>query len=105
MNEPQHQPDERAKKTRKIEIDASEEVSQGVYTNLAISHFNSEEFVLDFVYAQPQSSKGKVRSRVILHPKNVNRLIEMLIQNMEEYEEKYGSIEEGGSSGISLSIN
>ncbi|MBT5855637.1 DUF3467 domain-containing protein [bacterium] len=90
---------------RKIQIDASPEVAQGVYANLTVSHFNGEEFVMDFVYAQPQSSKGQVRSRVIMHPRNVALLTNMLIKNLESYDEQYGSDDNDPSSGISLSFN
>lgn len=93
-------------KEKTIKIDISDELSQGDYVNLAISNFNQEEFVLDFVYVQPSGQKGKVLSRVILSPRNAKRLAEMLARNVVDYEKKLGPIVEGGNfPGINLSIN
>jgi len=97
-------PNNEEEKTIKIDVD--EEISQGAYANLAISNFNQEEFILDFVFVQPHSNKGKALSRIILSPRNAKRLAEMLTRNVGEYEKKLGPIVEGGNfPGINLSIN
>jgi hypothetical protein len=51
-----------------INIELSEEIAQGVYSNLAIITHSSSEFVLDFVRIMPGLPKAKVKSRVILTP-------------------------------------
>ena len=82
------------------------EVSQGVYTNFTISNFSSEEFILDFAYLQPQQPKGKIRSRVIMSPKNAKRLAALLTQNISNYEKKYGLISDAPHlSGIQMNFN
>jgi hypothetical protein len=89
-----------------ISIDVDDAISQGAYANLAISNFNQEEFILDFVFVQPNGNKGKALSRIILSPRNAKRLAEMLIRNVSDYEKKLGPIVEGGNfPGINLSIN
>ena len=93
---------------KNIQIECDEKVAQGFYSNLAMSNFSTEEFILDFVFLQPQVPKGKIQSRVILSPKNAKRLCKMLMNNIEEFEKKCGPInDEPGSSGsgIQFSIN
>lgn len=99
--EPKKLPEE---KTIKVDID--DETSQGVYSNLAISNFSKEEFVLDFVFIQPQVAKGKIRSRVVMSPRNAKRLAQMLMRNVEEYEKNMGSMGDNNQfPGINLSVN
>lgn len=89
-----------------IKIDISDDMSHGSYVNLAISNYNQEEFVLDFVFVQPHGQKGQVLSRVVLSPRNAKRLAEMLSRNVLDYEQKLGPINEGGNfPGINLSVN
>lgn len=89
-----------------IQVDLDEETAQGIYSNLTISTFSSEEFVLDFAFLQPSMGKGKIRSRIILNPRNVKRLTRMLAANVEEYENKFGLISEDDNlPGIRLSFN
>ena len=52
----------------KIDIHLSEEVAQGVYSNLAIITHSHAEFVVDFVSLLPGIPKGNVRSRFIMTP-------------------------------------
>ena len=51
----------------KINIELSEEVSQGTYSNLAIITHSASEFILDFVRIMPGTPKAQVKSRII-HP-------------------------------------
>jgi len=57
-----------------------------------MSNFNSEEFVLDFIFMQPHTNKGNIRCRAILSPKNVKRLARVLQENIDEYEKKFGNL-------------
>lgn len=89
-----------------IQIDIDNETAQGTYSNLALSNFSKEEFILDFAFIQPNIKKGKIRSRIILTPKNAKRLMIMLKKNIKEYEEKSGPItDEKSLPGINLSFN
>ena len=51
-----------------INIEISEEVSEGEYANLAIITHSQAEFVIDFVNVMPGTPKSKVKSRIILTP-------------------------------------
>ena len=80
------------KEEKKVEIRCSDQIANGVYANLGIANYNQEEFVLDFVFLQPHSQTGEIRSRVILHPNHAKRLVQMLSKNLENYESEYGEV-------------
>ena len=98
--------DEPGKFQASIQLDMDEQTAQGIYSNLAISNYTREEFILDFAFMQPQAPKGKVRSRILLSPRNLKRLAILLQGNVEDYEKKFGSItDDPQMPGIKLSIN
>lgn len=55
---------------QQIQIQLDEQIAQGIYSNLILISPNETEFVLDFVYVNPMQPQAKVRSRIILNPKN-----------------------------------
>jgi len=77
---------------QKIDIHLSEEVAQGVYSNLAIITHSHAEFILDFVALMPGLPKGSVRSRIIMTPQNAKRLLFALQDNVQKFEQKNGKI-------------
>ncbi len=79
------------KKQIKIEID--EQTAGGIYVNLALISHTQTEFVMDFLFLQPQTPKAKVRSRIITSPSHAKRLLLALQDNLKKYEEKFGKIE------------
>ncbi|NIQ95133.1 MAG: DUF3467 domain-containing protein [Desulfuromonadales bacterium] len=87
--------EEKKKEAGKLEIQIDDEVAQGDYANMAVVDHSDAEFVLDFIFVQPQVPKGKVRSRVVLAPRNAKRLLMVLQDNVARYEEKFGTIEPG----------
>ena len=76
-----------------MEIHLDEETAQGVYINMAAVNHTGSEFVIDFIFAQPQPPRAKVRSRIITSPAHVKRLIAALQDNLQRYEKSYGSID------------
>lgn len=81
-----------------IDIELSEDVAQGHYSNLAIIAHSSSEFVIDFAAVLPGVPKAKVRSRVILTPEHAKRLLLSLQDNISRYETNVGKIEIAQSS-------
>ena len=75
-----------------LNIELSEEVAEGVYSNLAIITHSSSEFVIDFVRVMPGVPKAKVKSRIILTPEHARRLLTALEDNMEKFEAINGNI-------------
>ncbi len=77
-----------------LNIELSEAIADGVYSNLAIITHNPTEFVLDFVQIIPNVPKAKVKSRVILSPQHAKRLLRALTENVGKYESQFGNIKE-----------
>jgi len=83
---------ENKKKDNQVNIELSEEVASGVYSNLAIITHSPSEFVADFVQLMPGAPKGKVRSRIIMTPQNAKRLMKAMQDNIAKYEQTFGGI-------------
>jgi hypothetical protein len=80
-----------------LNIELSEEVAQGTYSNLAIITHSPSEFVVDFVRVVPGVPKAQVKSRIILTPEHAKRLMKALQDNLQKYENMYGTIQiQGG---------
>jgi len=84
--------DENSKPTE-LDIELSEDIAQGVYSNLAIISHSTSEFVLDFARIVPGISKAQVKSRIILTPEHTKRLLMSLQENVSRYESMVGRIE------------
>ena len=82
------------KKKDGLNIELSEEVAQGSYSNLAIINHSPSEFVLDFIQMMPGVSKAKVKSRIILTPQHAKRLMKALNDNVSKYEDQHGEIQD-----------
>jgi hypothetical protein len=83
-------PEEIKKQEIKIEID--EQTSNGTYSNLALIAHSQTEFIIDFIFAQPQNAKAKVRSRIITSPLHAKKFMQALKDNIAKYEMKFGPI-------------
>lgn len=83
------------KKENHLNIELTDEVASGLYSNLAVITHSNNEFVADFIQLMPGMPKGKVRSRIIMTPQNAKRLMFALQENITKYEQNFGYIEEG----------
>jgi hypothetical protein len=77
-----------------LNIELTEEMSEGVYSNLAIITHSTAEFVLDFINVMPNAPKAKVKSRVILAPQHAKRLMKALVENVKKFEQVHGAIKD-----------
>ena len=80
------------KQQNNIQIELTDDVAQGIYSNLAVIAHSSSEFVVDFVRMMPGVPKAKVKSRIILTPEHAKRLMLALIDNVKKYESQFGGI-------------
>ena len=71
---------------QEINIELSEEIAEGIYSNLAIISHSHSEFVIDFVRLMPNLPKAKVKSRIVLTPQHAKRLMMALGDNIKKYE-------------------
>lgn len=88
-----------------IDIELTEEVAEGTYSNLAIITHSQAEFILDFVRILPGIPKGKVKSRIIMTPQHAKRLLFALGENMQKFEASFGEVDldaGGGSNGFPI---
>lgn len=90
--------EENKKSKNKLNIELSDEVAAGIYSNLAVINHSVSEFFIDFIQLMPNVPKAKVRSRIILSPEHAKRLLLALKNNIETYEKNYGKIKDINSS-------
>lgn len=76
-----------------LNIELSEDVADGIYSNLAIISHSQSEFVVDFIRVLPNVPKAKVKSRIILTPEHAKRLAQALVDNVKKYENQFGKID------------
>ncbi len=88
-----------SKNQSQFNIELSEEVSEGVYSNLAVITHSPAEFVIDFIRIMPGVPKSKVKSRIILTPEHAKRFVAALSDNISKYEAVHGPIREVKGSG------
>jgi hypothetical protein len=77
-------------KTQQIQINTTDEISRGRYSNLMLVSHSPEEFILDWLLNSPNGPH--LVSRIILSPGNVKRAIEALTINLKQYEDKFGAV-------------
>ena len=82
------------KQKNQINIELTDEVAGGIYSNLAIITHSPTEFVLDFVSLMPGSPKAKVKSRIVMTPQHAKRLYKALAENINKYESQFGAIKD-----------
>ena len=77
-----------------LNIELTEEIAEGIYSNLAIINHSPSEFVVDFIQMMPGITKAKVKSRVILTPQHAKRLMKALVDNISKFENQHGEIKD-----------
>ncbi|NLO91981.1 MAG: DUF3467 domain-containing protein [Elusimicrobia bacterium] len=75
-----------------LQVEMDEATSQGQYANLAGIAHNETEFVIDFLFMQPNQPKARLRSRIISSPIHAKRFLAALSENIRKYEERFGII-------------
>ncbi|MCQ2229902.1 MAG: DUF3467 domain-containing protein [Bacteroidales bacterium] len=89
---------------QKLNINLTEEVAEGVYSNLAIITHSSSEFVLDFVRVMPGVQKANVKARIILTPEHAKRLLNALKENVDKYEMEHGRVSTGTKVPVGFNV-
>jgi hypothetical protein len=90
---------------KKLNIELTEEIADGIYSNLAIITHSNAEFVIDFIRIMPGMPKAKVKSRILLTPQHAKRLLNALDENIKKYELNNGKISQDvGFEGIPINF-
>jgi hypothetical protein len=82
-----------------IQVQVDAQHATGVYANLMMITHRKEEFVLDFLFVQPQRTPqgqaiANLRSRVITTPEHMKRILKAMEENIGRYEQSFGVIQE-----------
>jgi len=83
-------------KDNQINIELSEEMAGGIYSNLSVITHSQSEFIVDFVQMMPGVPKAKVKSRIVLTPDNAKKLMQALADNVKKFEQVNGPIKVSG---------
>lgn len=78
-----------------LQVDIDDATARGTYTNLALITHSETEFLLDFLFIQPQSPKSKVLTRIVTSPIHAKRLLWALKDNIDKFESRFGPIAAG----------
>ncbi len=89
---------------QQLNIELSEELADGTYSNLVVITHSFAEFVFDFVNVMPNVPKAKVKSRVIMTPQHAKRFMRAIIENVKRYEAQQGVISEQEQMHIPFSF-
>jgi len=91
--------DESKEQQNQIQVQIDAQHATGVYSNLMMITHRKEEFILDFLFVQPQRTPqgqaiANLRSRVITSPEHMKRILKAMEENISRYEQAFGVIEE-----------
>ena len=98
-------PHGQAQQQVQIQLQIDEQTVHGVYVNMALLNHTETEFVIDFIYVQPQAPKAVVRARVINSPKHMKRFLLALQDNVAKYEAQFGKIDVSGPAPHLLPVH
>lgn len=73
-----------------IQINTSDEMSRGRYSNSMLVAHGAEEFIMDWLLQSPNGPH--LQSRIIVTPGHMKRIVKALQENLEQYERNFGEI-------------
>ncbi len=88
-----------------LNIELSNDVAQGSYSNLAIITHSSSEFIIDFIRMMPGVPKAQVNNRIIMTAEHAKRLFLALQDNIAKFENQFGEITIHGGPANKVPIN
>jgi hypothetical protein len=91
-------------KEGQINVELSEEIAEGIYSNLAIINHSASEFVLDFIKIMPGVPKARVKSRIVLTPQHAKRFLRAMQDNVARFENQHGEIKDVEQPNIPLNF-
>jgi hypothetical protein len=74
-------------------LHVEEELLGGAYSNAMSVMHTRDEFIMDCITNFPPSSK--VMARLVLSPAHMRRIISVLGDNLSQYEDRFGKIDDG----------
>lgn len=89
---------------QQLNIELTEEIAEGIYSNLAVITHSQSEFVIDFIKVMPGVPKARVKSRIVLTPQHAKRLLLALNDNIQKFEQVNGKIKDTEPRAIPLNF-
>ena len=83
----------------KLEVRVDDAVAPGVYSNGLMVHVSETEMTLDFLHVEPARPLARVRSRVVVAPRQARRMLRLLQDNLRRYEQRFGPIPDAKAPG------
>jgi hypothetical protein len=87
-----------------LNIELTEDIAEGIYSNLAVITHSQSEFVIDFIKVMPGVPKARVKSRIVLTPQHAKRLMQALTDNIQKFEQVNGKIKDMEPRAIPLNF-
>ena len=86
----------------KLNIELSEKIAEGEYSNLVMIGHSKEEFILDFIRVMPGVPAARVKSRIIVTPRHAKRFLYALEENIARFEEVNGDIADSENPDVPI---
>ncbi len=74
-------------------LQVTDELLGGAYSNSMSVMHTRDEFIMDFLTNFPPLQK--ITSRVVVNPTHLRRIISVLGDNLSQYEDRFGKIDDG----------
>ena len=88
------------KNVQQINIELTQDVSEGEYANFVVVTHSPAEFVMDFTKILPGVKKARVHSRVIMAPQHAKAFLDALGDNIKRFEHQNGEIATPSQDGF-----
>ena len=85
-----------------LNIELSEKIAEGEYSNLVMIGHSKEEFILDFISMMPGVPAARVKSRIIITPMHAKRFFRALGENLERFEDANGPIPDSDRDTLTM---
>lgn len=96
--------DQQQNEEQQLNIELSEDMAEGTYSNLAVITHSNAEFIVDFINVMPGIPKARVKSRIVLTPQHAKRLMKALVDNIKKFEATNGTIQDQEPVNIPLNF-
>lgn len=97
--------DDKKKPNKSFQVSVDPAQIGGQYANFAAISHTKVEFVADFISVLPNTEQAKLQARIVLAPSNAKSLLRALQENIQRYEDKYGSIDSDDGQAPSYPMN
>lgn len=87
-----------------IQLEIAADVAKGTYSNLAIITHSPTEIILDFAQMLPGVKNASVRERIIMNPVHAKRLLNALAENVNKFEQNFGTINDPAISNLANTV-